>query len=373
MNLLLFSLIFLSVFALINFYIHKRLIQKLDARRGVKHSLDIFLFLNFFGIVGYMFARYFVNIPNWLYFLLSVPIGIVFLLFCSALIYDILRIILFKIPISHSRRAFFKRSLDVSSLSIAFILSAKAMFEARFIVSQKVDIKIKNLKHSYKIVQISDLHIGGLVGEKFMREVVQKVNALLPDLVVITGDLVDIDVKSAASVLDELKAIKSLYGVYYIVGNHEYFHGIEKIIQSVKARGIRVLENENIYIGSKGKGFNLVGVYDLFGYKTGTYMPDLKKALTCKQNSPTVLLAHQPKFIQEVVGEGVDLMLSGHTHGGQIYPFRFLVGLEQPYISGLHQHTESLQIYVNRGTGYWGPPMRLGASSEITQITLQRA
>ena len=372
MNLVIFSLIFLSVFSLINFYIHKRLIKKLDAGKSIKHSLDIFLLINFLGIVGYMFARYFVNIPNWLYFLLSVPIGVVFLLFCTALIYDISRIVLFRVPLSHSRRVFFKRSLDISSLSVAFILSAKAMVEARFIVSEKVDIKIKNLKVPYTIVQISDLHIGGLVGQKFIREVVQKVNALTPDLVVITGDLVDIEIQSAASVLDEFKEIKSVYGVYYIVGNHEYFHGIEKIIESVKARSIRVLENENLYIGSEGEGFNLAGVYDLFGYRMDAYKPDLKKALTCKQNAPTVLLAHQPKFIEEV-GEGVDLMLSGHTHGGQIYPFRFLVGLAQPYISGLHQHTPNLQIYVNRGTGYWGPPMRLGASSEITQITLQPA
>lgn len=361
---------FLSVFALINFYIHKRLIKKLDARQSIKHSLTIFLFINFLGIMGYMFARYFVNIPNWLYFLLSVPIGIIFLLFCTALIYDISRMVLLRVPLSHSRRAFFKRSLDISSLGVAFILSAKAMVEARFIVTEKVDIKIKNLKLPYTIVQISDLHIGGLVGQKFIREVVQKVNALAPDLIVITDDLVDIDIKSATSVLDELMGFKSLYGVYYVVGNHEYFHGIEKIIESLKLRGIRVLENENLYIGPKGEGFNLVGVYDLFGYRMGSYVPDLKKALTCKQNSPTILLAHQPKFIEEV-GEGVDLMLSGHTHGGQIYPFRFLVRLAQPYISGLHQHNPHLQIYVNRGTGYWGPPMRLGASSEITQITLQ--
>jgi predicted MPP superfamily phosphohydrolase len=98
-------------------------------------------------------------------------------------------------------------------------------------------------------------------------------------------------------------------------------------------------------------------------------MPDLQKALACKQDAPTIILSHQPKIIEEV-GEGVDLMLSGHTHGGQIYPFRFFVSLNQPYISGLHQHTPDLQIYVNRGTGYWGPPMRLGASSEITEITL---
>ena len=370
MNLLLFSLLFLSIFALINFYIYKRLILKLDARKSLKHALSIFLVINYLGIVGYMFARYSANIPNWIYFLLSVPIGIVFLLFCAALVYDLLRVVLFRLPLSTSRRAFFKKSLDISSFGVAFILSARAMVEARTIVIEKVDIKIKNLKQSYKIVQISDLHIGGLVGQGFVKEVIDKVNALSPDLVVITGDLIDIEVQNATSILDEFKRLKPAYGVYYIVGNHEYFHGIKKIIENVKMRGIRVLENENVHIGPEGAGFNLAGVYDLFGYRMGTYIPNIHKALANRQDAPTILLAHQPKFIEEV-GEGVDLMLSGHTHGGQIYPFRFLVRLSQPYISGLHQHTPNLQIYVNRGTGYWGPPMRLGASSEITQFTLE--
>ena len=130
------------------------------------------------------------------------------------------------------------------------------------------------------------------------------------------------------------------------------------------------MENENVYIGEKDKGFNLVGVYDVFGYRINKFMPDIQQAMLHKENdSPTVLLAHQPRFIDEVK-EGVDLMLSGHTHGGQLYPFRFLVQIVQPYIEGLHQHNENLQIYVNKGTGFWGPPMRLGATSEITEIII---
>jgi predicted MPP superfamily phosphohydrolase len=129
-----------------------------------------------------------------------------------------------------------------------------------------------------------------------------------------------------------------------------------------------VLENENEYIGKDGEGFNLVGVYDVMGYRLNKYMPDLNKALKNKKNAPTILLAHQPKYIEEV--SNVDLMLSGHTHGGQIYPFKYLIKLVQPYIKGLHQHNDDLQIYINKGTGFWGPPMRLGASSEITLITI---
>ena len=188
-------------------------------------------------------------------------------------------------------------------------------------------------------------------------------------MVVITGDLIDIEMDRAKDILAELGNLNSTYGTFFVAGNHEYFHDIEKIIETLKGLDIRVLENENVYIGEEDEGFNLAGVYDIFGYRTNNYVPDLNRALKDLKKSPTVLLAHQPKYIDEVT-DSVDLMLSGHTHGGQLFPFRFLVKLQQPYLSGLHQHNRELQIYVNKGTGFWGPPMRLGASSEITEITL---
>lgn len=370
MNYILFFSAFLGVFVLLNIYISKRLIAKLDISDKLKRYLRIFLLINIVGILCYMLARYYVNTPGWLYFLFSVPIGILFLLFCTAVLYDISRVLLSFAPISPSRRKFFKKSLDFSSLAIASTLSLKAMYEAKFVKIEKVDVDIKNLKESYKIVQLSDLHIGGLIDREFVKDMVTRVNALAPDVVVITGDLIDVDILHAKETVGELANLKSKYGTYFIVGNHEYFQGIEKIIMSVKSLGIRVLENENVYIGEDENGFNLAGVYDLIGYRTKTYMPDLDKALEGKKESPTILLAHQPKFIQEVY-EGVDLMLSGHTHGGQLYPFKYLVALQQPYVSGLHKHNENLQIYVNKGTGFWGPPMRLGASAEITEIVIR--
>ena len=371
MNPILFFVAFFGIFILLNMYISKRLIHKLDIDKKTKTIFRIFLVVNFFGIIGYILGRYYIDFPNWLYFLFSLPIGILFLLFCTAIIYDISRVVLSKVPLSDSRRKFFKKSLDISSLAIATSLSARAIYEARTIKLQKIKIKIKNLKQPYKIVQLSDIHIGGLVNAKFINDIVTRINTIKPDLVVITGDLVDIDVQKAENILDEFKALKSKYGTYFIVGNHEYFHNIEKIISKVKSLGIRVLENENVYIGQRKNGFNLAGVYDVFGYRVKSHMPDLYKALDGKKkDSPTVLLAHQPSYIDEVK-HGVDLMLSGHTHGGQLYPFRFLVKLQQPYVSGLHQHNKDLQIYVNKGTGFWGPPMRLGASSEITEIIIK--
>lgn len=370
MRVYIFLTIFLTVFALLNLYIVKRYINKLDLNDTIKFYLKVFLAINYLGIIGYIFARYSTDIPNWLYFLLSIPIGVVFLFFCTAVIYDITRVMVDKSPISFSRRDFFKKSLDVTSLVAATGLSAKAMDEARDLQIEKIDIKIKNLKQPYSIVQFSDVHIGGLIDASFIKSAVHRVNKLHPDIVVITGDLVDIHIKDAMSALVELKNLQSRYGTYFIVGNHEYFHGVQEIIDTIKSLGIKVLENESFYVGEYEKGFNLAGVYDVMGYRAGHHKPDINKALSnIEKDSPTILLAHQPRFIEEIK-ENVDLILSGHTHGGQIYPFKYLVKLQQPYIKGLHTHNENLQIYVNKGTGFWGPPMRLGATSEITFITI---
>jgi len=366
----LFFIAFIGVFILISVYIDRRFFKKLHLSDRTKKYLKLFLYLNLVGIVFYILGRYYFDFANWLYFLVSLPIGILFLLLCSAIFYDVFRVVIDKTPMQDKRRKFFKKSLDISSLGVAFALSSRAIYEAKFIKIQKVAIKLKNLKRSYKIVQLSDVHIGGIVDRSFIKGIVDRSNQLDPDIVVITGDLVDVKISRAQDALNELKGLKNRLGVYFIVGNHEYFHNIDEIIRVVKKLGITVLENENRYIGKAGEGFNLCGVYDLFGYRVKHHQPDIYKALENKDKaSPTVLLAHQPRYVDEVFG-GVDLMLSGHTHGGQLYPFKALVKLQQPYLNGLYQHNKELQVYVNKGTGFWGPPMRLGASSEITQIII---
>ena len=373
MRMALFIIIFLGVFALITIYINRRLVDKLDMEERTKSLLRLFLVVNFFGIIGYMSARYLGDTPGWLYFLLSLPIGVLFLLFCTALLYDISRMMVKVTPVSDGRRAFFKKGLDIGALGLALGVSAKATHEASVVELERVEVKIDALAREYTLVQLSDLHIGGLINASFIESIVKRVNVLAPDLVVITGDLVDIKLSSARKSLAELGQLRSRYGTYFVVGNHEYFHGIEEIMDAVKALGIKVLENEHIFIGEEGEGFNLAGVYDMFGYRAKHHEPDIYRALErANQDLPTILLAHQPLFIEEADGK-VDLMLSGHTHGGQLFPFQALVKLQQPYIEGLHRHSETTQVYVNKGTGFWGPPMRLGASSEITHITLKGA
>ncbi len=371
MRFMIFMSLFLIVFILINLYISKRLIGKLHFSQKTKRYFNIFLIVNFIGIVGYLFARYSDALPSTLYLLFSLPIGVLFLLFCVAIFYDLSHLFINKIPMEKNRREFFKKTLDFGSVALGVGLSAKAMHEARYTVTEEVTVHLKNLQQSYSIVQLSDVHIGGLIDTKFIADLVEKVNKLQPDIVVITGDLIDIPIQSAIEPLSKLQNLQTKYGSYFVVGNHEYFHGVEEIIYTMNKLGIKVLENESVYVGEKNKGFNLAGVYDHFGYRVDKLKPDIVQALkNTDQNSPTILLAHQPRFIYEV-NKGVDLMLSGHTHGGQLYPFRALVKIVQPYISGLYQHDQNTQVYVNRGTGFWGPPMRLGSPSEITNINIK--
>lgn len=369
MRFIIFATIFISVMTLLTLLISRRFIKKLHFSKKTKLYLNIFLAINLLGVVAYMFVRYNPSVPNWAYFLLSLPIGIIFLLFIATIFYEVFALLINKSIKDESRRDFFKRGLDFTAVAVAGGVNAKAMYNAKHIELEKVEVKIKNLKQEYKIVQLSDVHIGGLVDKTFIANLVKRVNSLDADIIAITGDLVDTKMKYAKPALDELKNLKSKYGTYFIIGNHEYFHDVAAIIKYVNSLGIKTLENENIYIGEENKGFYLAGVYDIFGNRVNAYMPDLKKALQRTENFPKVLLAHQPRYIKEI-DEKVDLVLSGHTHGGQIAPFNLLVKLQQPYIKGLSKHNEDTQIYVNKGTGFWGPPMRLGASSEISEIRI---
>ena len=376
MTFLIFAAVFTSVMTILTLLIQRRFINKLHFSKNIKKSINIFLFINLLGVVGYMFARSNPMLPNWAYFLLSIPIGVIFLLFIATIFYEIFARVIDKTVVNEKRRDFFKKSLDITALTIATSVNAKAMYNARHIEKEYVDIKIKNLKNSYKIVQLSDIHIGGLIDQKFIEELVFDVNKLNADVIVITGDLVDTKIQYAKEALNELRNLKSKYGTYFIVGNHEYFHEIHKIINYVNSLGIKTLENENVYIGEKDSGFYLAGVYDVIGFRSNYFEPNIEKALKNTNEKPTILLAHQPlfmKYLDEYLEKNfnnVDLVLSGHTHGGQIFPFNYLVKLQQPYIKGLNKHNENTQVYVNKGTGFWGPPMRLGASSEISILSL---
>jgi hypothetical protein len=231
------------------------------------------------------------------------------------------------------------------------------------------------------IAQITDLHVGPTIGERDVRRVVEQVNAMRPDAIAITGDLVDGSVEELGRAVGHLATLRARHGVFFVTGNHEYYSGVSAWLAELARLGIRVLANERVAIGDAGPGgatLDLAGVHDWSAgrrFTGGTgHRSDLPTALAGRDpDRSLVLLAHQPRGVDEAVRSGVELQISGHTHGGQIFPFNLVVSAVYPYVHGLHRHREGEragQIFVSRGTGYWGPPMRLGFPPEIARIVL---
>jgi len=226
----------------------------------------------------------------------------------------------------------------------------------------------------FRIVQLSDLHIGPLRGRRFATALVARVNARRADLVAVTGDLVDGRVERLASEVSPLAGLESRHGTFFVSGNHEYFSRIDPWLAVVRDLGWRVLRNERVTIRHGEAGLDVAGVDDHLAHHYGHgHGQDVAAALDGRDLAqPVILLAHHPNAFDEACELGVSLQLSGHTHGGQIWPFRYLVRLSTPYVAGVFRRGRST-LYVSRGTGFWGPPMRLFHPGEITEITLRAA
>jgi hypothetical protein len=227
--------------------------------------------------------------------------------------------------------------------------------------------------NGFTLVQLTDIHVGPTIGRAFIETIVARTNALNPDLIAITGDLVDGTVEELRDSVAPLAQLRARHGVYFVTGNHEYFSGAAPWIAELTRLGIRCLRNERVSIGAGADSFELAGVDDRSGARSGEpgHGEDLDKALAALDpEREVVLLAHQPKSVFGAARFGVGLQISGHTHGGQIWPWNYLVRLQQPYIVGFAREGRT-QLYVSPGTGYWGPPMRLGTHGEITKITLR--
>jgi predicted MPP superfamily phosphohydrolase len=276
---------------------------------------------------------------------------------------------------SPSRRGFLINSMNYGILVTAALSTGYGIAQARRTPAvNELPVPIPHLPQEFegfRIVQITDLHVSPTFGRSCVEEIVAVVNPLEADIVALTGDLVDGTVDQIADDVAPLKQIRSALGNYFVTGNHEYYSGVIEWIPEIKRLGFSVLLNEHRILTRGRAGLVLAGVTDYSGGNFfASHRSDPQKAL---QDAPEtlikILLAHQPKSIFGAARAGYDFQISGHTHGGQFFPWNFVIGLLQPYVSGLHTYKKT-QIYVSRGTGYWGPPVRLGSPSEITLIKL---
>ncbi|MGX9883583.1 metallophosphoesterase [Streptomyces sp. NPDC002276] len=225
--------------------------------------------------------------------------------------------------------------------------------------------KLPRSAHGFRIAVVSDIHLGPVLGRGFAQKVVDTINSTQPDLIAVVGDLVDGSVKNLGPAAAPLAQLRARHGSFFVTGNHEYFSGAEQWLEEVRRLGIHTLENARTEL----PGFDLAGVNDIQGESEGQG-PDFGKALGDRDTTRAcVLLAHQPVQIHEAVKHGVDLQLSGHTHGGQLWPGNFIAAAANPTVAGLERYGDT-ELYVSRGAGAWGPPTRVGAPSDITVVEL---
>ncbi|MFJ2784866.1 MULTISPECIES: metallophosphoesterase [unclassified Streptomyces] len=226
--------------------------------------------------------------------------------------------------------------------------------------------KVPRAAHGYRIAVVSDVHLGPILGRAHTQRIVDAVNSAQPDLIAVVGDLVDGTVADLGSAAEPLARLRARHGSFFVTGNHEYFSGADAWVDHVRELGLRPLRNERLEIPA---GFDLAGVDDIAGESQGQG-PDFAKALGDRDRArAAVLLAHQPVVVHDAVRHGVDLQLSGHTHGGQLWPGNFVAELANPTVAGLERYGDT-QLYVSRGAGAWGPPVRVGAPSDITIVQL---
>lgn len=238
----------------------------------------------------------------------------------------------------------------------------------------RVPVRLSRLDPAFtgfRIAVVSDIHLGPLLGRAHTERIVRMINEAEPDLVAVVGDLVDGTVDELGAAAEPLQDLHSPDGVFFVTGNHEYFvDDTAAWMRELERFGLNVLQNENTRIRRGAAAFDLAGVNDVAGAERSD-PPDFDRALSgVSPGGPTILLAHQPIQVSEAASRGVDLQLSGHTHGGQMWPFHYVVELAQPSLAGLSQ-VQNTQLYVSRGAGFWGPPVRVGAPPDISVLTLQ--
>jgi predicted MPP superfamily phosphohydrolase len=272
-------------------------------------------------------------------------------------------------PADPSRRLLVARGVAVAAGGVALAVVGNGAYGVlRGPRVKQVTVPLARLPrqaHGYRIAVVSDIHLGPILGRSHTQRIVDTINRVQPDLITIVGDLVDGSVPDLGPAAEPLAQLRARDGAYFVTGNHEYFSGAAPWVEFVRSLGVHPLENARTELAH----FDLAGVNDLAGTAEG-HGPDFDRALGDRDRRRTaVMLSHQPVTVYESVRHGVDLQLSGHTHGGQLWPGNYLAELANPTVAGLERYGDT-ELYVTRGAGAWGPPVRVGAPSDITVVTL---
>ena len=346
-----------------------------------KRERRIFLYLFIFLVASFPISK----ILGWhdfnafiylLTLIASVWMGLAFYFFLLALGSDLV-IIFFKMirlkpKVFTEQSLFYNRALVGCIAGSVFIIGGFALQEARNLGVTRLEIPLRKLPpelDGFSLVQVSDVHYGMLTVNKKLSRIVDRANDLHPDMVVITGDLVDESVSHMEEMKVPLSRLKSRHGILAITGNHEYYAGVGRAVAIMEGVNIRVLRNAVQVLPG---GLQILGIDDPTGYRRmGEPVPDFDRLVSrLDPQKPSILLYHQPILFEKAASYGIGLQLSGHTHGGQLFPIRYISKMIYPLTPGLHQSGDSY-LYVSWGAGTWGPPMRLKCFPELVYIRLR--
>jgi predicted MPP superfamily phosphohydrolase len=381
---LIFFTVYFGLTAAAHIYFYRRLAR--HSERAKKVGKRVFIAL--WAMLAISPLPFFFTRARWASFLSLgawVWLGLCGLLLATLLLTDIARgaVLLWsryieKKPLDADRRAFLATAASGAALTATAGLGAYGVFRAYAPPEiSEVVLKLPKLPRAldgFTIAHLTDLHVGGLIEKRFIADRVARCNAFKPDLVAITGDLVDGSVPALGAAVFELTKLQSRFGSYFVTGNHEYYSGDEAWCEQLSQWGMGVLRNRSVSIGNGKESFDLAGVDDWRGMgRRGESPYNLVKATSSlSPDRASILLAHQPKGFEEAVKRGVGLQLSGHTHGGQMFPLTLTMPFVYKHPAGLYGVDGSF-MYVSRGTGFWGPPMRLGSPPEIVKVVLVSA
>ncbi len=355
-----FLLIVFTVYFLIHYFVYFRIVKTLNLSIPIRTLLKIFFFISAISFfLNKTLMRHYTLYPIATYG--SIWLGTISIAFTIFILEYILALIFPSLS----------KKITIAAILLSVALSGLSVYIASLPPKiKKIKIPVRGLSsesQGFSIVQLSDLHLENSKSKKWLKGIVDNVNRLSPDIIVITGDLVDSDIDGRGKFVEILRQLDSRHGVYAITGNHEYYAGIKEFLEFSKRSNITVLRNEKISINGK---IEILGIEDESAEMIKGGGPDLESARKgCDFNKPVVLLSHKPKYFKEATELGVDLQLSGHTHAGQIPPMDLIVFLVYKYPYGLYRYKSSY-IYTTSGTGIWGPPMRLFSRSEIVNIEL---